>query len=464
MFSGMMSGICIQKKDICRMKMGKIIIVSVLFFLYLQNSIYGSIDINSLIEKEKKQSERIQWPGFNPMVIPALIFDGTDSYLVNHPSPPAEFTGLSKNTGIFIFQGRHKELRANTAIEINGIRTAAVDISLSGNSETVNIAALLLHEKFHCFQLTNKTDWGEFPNELAVFEYPADDPNLLKLVYLEMKALINAYDSKTDEESIKWIKLAAKLRADRYKVLPASCREYERAVEPIEGTAFYIQHKASGKDPRNELGEKLYSSDSIRIRGYITGSIMCFLLDRLTENWKSDLNPARGFYIDTLLQKIMPAGIEAAVFDPYVDEKERISAQKAVDDYMLQRIILLDSFISKPGYKIILDCGKRPLWPSGFDPMNIEKLNKIELLHKRWLKLSGERAELEILGTESMTEGAKDHPLFNGVKKVVIAGLSDKPEIILDNRKIKIKNSKINIEIENAEIDNRENALFIYLK
>lgn len=37
------------------------------------------------------------------------------------------------------------------------------------------------------------------------------------------------------------------------------------------------------------------------------------------------------------------------------------------------------------------------------------------MLHQRWLKLKEDRAELEILGMEALTEEAGGHPLFNGV-------------------------------------------------
>jgi hypothetical protein len=436
----------------------------IFLFLGIQTSLYGSIDLNILMEQEKLLGGRIDWKGFDPASIPALIFDGVNSYLINHPAPPVDFKEYDKKAGIYYFQGRHKEVRANTAIEISGIKTACIDIDISKPANIQDIAALLLHEKFHCFQFTNPTAWGEGTNEFAVFEYPAENTKLLKLVYLEIHALFKAYDSKSIEDTQKWLTLANKLRMEKHKIMPKSCVEFERGIELIEGTAFYIQNKVSGNDPRNELTEKMYLPDSIRLRGYITGSMICSLLDKIDPAWKVKLNPREGIYPDVLLQKSLPADIQAYKLDPLTEEKERLKAEKAVDDYLLKKIKLLDAFVNKPGYKIILDCGQRPLWPAGFDPMNIEKLNQFELLHKRWLKLAGDRAELEILDAESITEGTKEHPLFNGVKKIIISGLKNKPDVIREDKKINIKTDNISISIENAETEMKENVLLIYLK
>jgi hypothetical protein len=228
--------------------------------------------------------------------------------------------------------------------------------------------------------------------------------------------LFNAYESKSAEDMQKWLKLAIDLRSEKYKAMPASCVSFERGIELMEGTAFYIQDKTSGNDPGKNLPDKIYLPNSIRIRAYLTGSLLCNLLDRSDHDWKNRLNPKEGIYPDVIAQKSLLGDIQPGNFDPGFEAEEKTRAEKAVNAYLDGKLKLIDAFLKKPGYKIILECDSRPLWPAGFDPMNMEKISQTELLHKRWLKLEGDRAEMEILGIEALTEGAKDHPLFNGVK------------------------------------------------
>ncbi len=427
-------------------------------------SLLGSVDLNVLQEQERRLAGLIEWPGFDPSAIPALLYDGVNSYLVNHPAPPDNFVKHDKMAGIYFFPGRHELVRANTAVEIAGIHTACLDADLAKNGDATELAAILLHEKFHCFQLADPAHWGEGANEFAVFEYPLENPDLLKLACLEMQALFKAYESRSPADMPRWLKLALDLRAEKYKAMPASCVAFERETELMEGTAFYIQAKASGSNPRTNLPDRIYQPNSIRIRAYLTGSLLCNLLDRIDADWKKKLNPKEGIYPDTIAQKSLPEHIRPCHFDPGFAEKEKTRAEKAVSAYRDGKLALIGAFLKKPGYKIILDCGSRPLWPAGFDPMNMEKISQNELLHKRWVKLSGDRAEMEILGMEALTEGVKDHPLFNGVKKVTVTGLANKPEINRENQQIRIKSSTISLIIEHGELEINEDTCLIHLK
>ena len=443
----------------------KVISLTLIFsFIAIKTNLHGAVDLNVLKEQEKLLAGRIEWPGFDPAAIPALIYDGVNSYLINHPAPPDNFEKYNKMAGIYYFPGKHELVRANTAVKIGGINTACLDTDLSKNTDPVGIAAILIHEKFHCYQLANPANWGEGANEFAVFEYPLENPILLKLVYLEFRALFNAYDSKSVGDMQKWLKLAIGLRSEKYKTMPASCVSYERGIELMEGTAFYIQDKASGNDPRKNLPDKIYLPNSVRIRAYITGSLLCNLLDRIDHDWKNRLNPKEGIYPDVIAQKSLLGDIQPCNFDPGFEAEEKTRAEKAVNAYLDGKLKLIDAFLKKPGYKIILKCGSRPLWPAGFDPMNMEKISQTELLHKRWLKLEGDRAEMEILGIEALTEGAKDHPLFNGVKKITITGLVNKPDIIQENQQIRIKNNNISVKIEQGELETKDGTYLIHLK
>src|SRR5215510_8359206 len=64
------------------------------------------------------------WPGFEPCRTPLAIFDGRRTWLVRHPSPPAEFVPARERGDVRIFEGRHEKLRANTSVELAGSLTA----------------------------------------------------------------------------------------------------------------------------------------------------------------------------------------------------------------------------------------------------------------------------------------------------------------------------------------------------
>jgi hypothetical protein len=453
-------------KKYCNIQIGFRTSALVLIFSFAaaQSNLHGTVDLKALQEQETRLAGRIAWPGFDPAAIPALIYDGVNSYLINHPAAPDNFKKYDKMAGIYFFPGRYELVRANSAVKIGGIHTACLDIDLSKSNDPVDMAAVLLHEKFHCCQLANPAAWGNNTNEFAVFEYPLENTQLLKLVYLELRALSNAYDSKSAGDMQKWLKLAINLRSEKYKAMPASCIGFERGIELMEGTAFYIQDKASGNDPRKNLPDKIYLPNSIRIRAYLTGSLLCNLLDRIDPDWKKKLNPNEGTYPDIIAQKALPEDMPPGNFDPGVEDKEKIRAAQAVNVYLAGKLELMDAFLKKPGYKIILDCGSRPLQPTGFDPMNMEKLSQSEVLHKRWVKLAGNQAEVEVLGMEALTEGAQGHPLFNGVKKITITGIADKPEIIRENQQIRIKNGNISLAVGQGTVETKDDTFLIHLK
>ena len=69
-----------------------------------------------------------------------------------------------------------------------------------------------------------------------------------------------------------------------------------------------------------------------------------------------------------------------------------------------------------------------PLWPQGFDPLNVVTVAG-GIRHDRMLTLGNDSIVVSILdetGADltALTEGAGAHPLFNGVRSVVIAGLA----------------------------------------
>lgn len=440
--------------------------ISIFIFMFsiIGMNLYASVDLHVLMERENQLAKKLDWKGFEPASIPALIFDGTDSYLINHPAPPADFKQYNKAANIYVFPGRHELLRSDTATEIGDVNTACLDLEISKLSDMNEIAALLLHEKFHVYQLAKHPKWWGLVNEMTLFEYPMQDPKLLADSFLEIVSLMKACKSEKNEDAECWAKQAAGLRSMRYSKMNEVCAEYERGIELLEGTAQYIQMKSAGGPIETYGNPDMVMPDKVRSRGYVKGALICLLLDRLHPAWKEELNAKDYDYLDVMLKKALTNPEDSCAFDPNIVNKWSTTAAKSVDEYVLNRIKLLDSYLGKPGFKVVFDFSKKPMMPAGFDPMNIEKISPNELLHKHWLKLSNDSASVEILNIECMSEGAGNHPMFNGIKQVIVAGLSAFPDINEANGVTEIKTENISAKIMKAEVEKRDKILFIRLQ
>lgn len=73
------------------------------------------------------------WPGFDPEDVPIAIYDGTDTWLFRHPSPPGGFRDVPEADDAAVFRGRHEAIRANTSAELGHVTT--VVIILEGRSD-----------------------------------------------------------------------------------------------------------------------------------------------------------------------------------------------------------------------------------------------------------------------------------------------------------------------------------------
>ena len=115
------------------------------------------------------------WPGYDPLEVPLAVFDGKNTVLFGHPSPPEGFTDVG---GLWIFEGRYPDVTANSSALIGDVNTATVMLeSLSRKNSREARAALVAHEGFHVFQGTTGRNWGA--NEVNLFTYPVDNDQLL---------------------------------------------------------------------------------------------------------------------------------------------------------------------------------------------------------------------------------------------------------------------------------------------
>ncbi len=71
---------------------------------------------------------------------------------------------------------------------------------------------------------------------------------------------------------------------------------------------------------------------------------------------------------------------------------------------------------------------------------------------------------MEILDRPSLTESAGAHPLFNGVRRVTIAGLPTEPAAQESAGKLTIKADGVTAELEQDRVERRDRSLAVRLK
>ena len=150
------------------------------------------------------------WPGFEPAGTPLAVFDGQRTWLFDHPSPPREFSPTPNETRAWQMQGLHPELRANSAIDLDGVATATIYLSPESSRSVPALGAVAIHETFHIYQKTRHPDW--VANEAELFTYPLAVESLLTLRRLETDALAKALDSPSKKERRSWAATALEYR------------------------------------------------------------------------------------------------------------------------------------------------------------------------------------------------------------------------------------------------------------
>lgn len=89
------------------------------------------------------------WPGFDPRRVPIAVYNGEQTFLFRHLKVVEGFMTIADRQDVQVFAGQHPSVRANTAIELEGISTATAIMDRSKECLLKERAALLIHEAFH---------------------------------------------------------------------------------------------------------------------------------------------------------------------------------------------------------------------------------------------------------------------------------------------------------------------------
>ncbi len=231
------------------------------------------------------------WPGFSPKNVPLVLYDEQGFTFLNHPAPPHE---------------RPSQLTAATTVEIEGILTATIPISLSKDEK--NLIPLVYHEAFHVYQGKGVFRFAEqfhFFEVLAL--YPELDGTYRALCRAEVEVL-NSSDLSAEEKAV----YLAALAEQRYAILSRrqGLLQFEKTAERKEGTASYVEQCmracAFAIPPDPVVCNYGWS------RQYDAGAATCRLLDELAvEGWYARVEAGESLF-DILIQEFYWEGIDLA--------------------------------------------------------------------------------------------------------------------------------------------------------
>ena len=368
------------------------------------------------------------WPGFDPRAMPVAIFDGRRTWLFRHPAAPEGFQPDPRHPGVQVFPGRHPAVTANTSTSLGGTETAVLLIDSTRTTSRM-LAAVLIHESFHVYEHRRHPAWTA--NEGELFTYPTDDAEALALRRLETEALRRAL-AWGGYTSACWARTALDLRRRRFVRLSEGAVAYETGIEMVEGLAEYVESRARGVPDAAILPRGEYHPEAVRLRGYAVGHALARLLDRLDRGWRERLERNDSTTLDGLLFTAAASRedtLTTCAFAPAALEAARNDAARDIGALRGRRGALRREFLARSGWTLIVEADRPPLFPQGFDPLNVQRLSDDEVLHTRWLRLGGQAGTVEVIGRAALTRAAGAHPLFSGVRALVVAGLPEEPVV-----------------------------------
>ena len=400
--------------------------VQSLALLLLAAPLSAQHPVGRMLAEYDRMAAREWWPGFTPQSIPLAIYDGQRTWLVRHPAPPAEFRPSSEIPGATVAPGQHAAVRGNSRASIGGAETATL-LWPEGTPDPVRLAGTLLHEAFHVHQGKARPGW--FGNEAVFFTYPVTDATAQGLQRLETEAFRRALTRPT--MSVCWASRALALRDERAARIGPDAIGYERGNDLNEGLATWVQWHATGAPLDSLIPAAGFRPGDVRLRAYAVGPAQAALLERHLPGWPDTLLADSALTVDRLLARALEARSCRADFTPRERDSVAVLAGREAAMITGERAAAREAFLARTGWTLTITLPQaQPLWPERFDPWNLTPLAAGEALHLRHLKLSGDRGRMEVLDRAALTRPAGAHPLFNGLREVVVAGLPDRPSIV----------------------------------
>ena len=428
------------------------------------------------------------WPGFRFEEIPLALFQrGGRALLFHAEHSPSGYEPADPGLLPVEAEGSATELRepsravlvgpvtdamnANTAGVLGGKVTAFVSMDSLAPAGGVHASqiVLLVHEAGHAYQ-KRAPDGGvpRWPVERAdlVASYPVELATNNAWGQIEGVLLAEALRTKDSTSRNRAIVDFLILRAERHRSLPEAFHAFENHAELNEGLAEYFGRNTvtlaseldeATSDPldRSELGLEgsafadlctrlervnVLGQGAARDRFYWTGSAQAFLLDRVREGWKHEVEAETGATLAGLLETTVTLeqlddAARAARLEVIADRfgfARRLERERGFAEALAaQRKRAIAEAWGAPGVRLIVD-----LSAAGgaqdvrfFDPMNLTTLEHGVRLHSRMVTLGFrggearfERAVLQDLGQQCLVTTLEE-PIDWVEESGLVAGL-----------------------------------------
>lgn len=416
-------------------------------------------------EFERLVAQGELWPGFDPLAIPLVFYDGDDTYLFRCSEVPEGFREMRVGEcDVLVYEGRYPVVTASSVVEIAGTPTASVMFDRSANQAPTVLASVAIHEAFHVYQQACHPTWQG--NEVVRYLFPVDDVNLLSLRRMETEALRRALDANGSEEKRCWTLRALRVRQNRYAGMAPEFSAYERGTDLLEGLASYVEAMSVGR-MRVDLPREGYAANEVRGRCYEIGHALAVLLDIFAPMWKTAFEADDKQALDVyLLEVLEKSGRQCGEFTAEEIAHFEGVAREDVQNLLAQRSEQRRAFDSQVGMRLsVIASDKEPLWVSGTDPSNL-MIVEGGVLHSRFVHIHHERGQVEMLtdrmdDVKALTVAKGPHPL-DEVIRLTIAGL-DALDVMSDDGVVNISGSGLTGQFTSATVDENDAQVTVYL-
>jgi hypothetical protein len=420
------------------------------------------VDPFAVVAKLDQFAGMALWPDFDPSSYPIAIYDGEHTFLLRHPSPPAEFTPSKVSEGVWETDGRHAAMRWNSNADLAGIRVATLLLTIQPGREVDLEASFLLHEVFHLYSKPRHPTWN--PDEMDRYGYPLEDLENSSLLLLEEEALARALEAENESLAASWAALAMHWRQQRRQGLTEEILTYETALEMQEGTAVYLSRLALGRARDTTRLREIRTPEELRWRFYDTGAALAAMLDRLEPRWKSRLEAEPEITMDELLAEALVSRRTAPARLPAPETALiRARAEEAVTQLKVRRRKLREEFLARgPRLVVIASGSTEPLSVQAFDPLALEILEGGEALQAHRLMLETSSGQIEVdnprfqrgsfQGVVSLTVPAGPHPFLDGVMRVTVSGFPDAPKVNREGQAVRIEAEGVRLKFRNVVV------------
>jgi hypothetical protein len=426
-------------------------------------------DVFSLLRSIDDTAAHWVWPEFRLSDLPIALFDGAQTLLLRHPSPPPEFVPLEGHPGVLTAKGRYPAVVTNSTVDLNGTRTATVVAAPGTDREGTMLA--YAEEVFHVFWLRRHANFR--PNEMARYAYPVKNGENLRRLLAEDEALARGLEAVHTRQAAEWVARALELRHERGPMLSPDDGAYETGLEMMEGTANYAARALVGLTPADTATRLRQGrqAEQLRWRFYDSGAAICLLLDRLEKanpssglDWKARIDAEPDTTTLMLLEAAAaPTGARPASFSPAERAGFEAAAAAAIGDLSARQAKVRQELLGRKGARIVIDVpnAAQPLRVARFDPINLLVLDAGEVVHPRFLTLSGTAGTIEVVnpafargaftGVVALTQPAGSHPLAQGIRSVTLTGFARAPTLDRPDGRLVVEADGVHLSLSGAE-------------